>query len=252
MPEKENGIELFENRKIRSVWDEEREEWYFSVVDVVEALTDSANPTDYLKKMRKRDAELAAYLGTNCPQVGMLTATGKKRKTLKELSNHGHRIENRQKPNHVQRPLQRHEARARRPQMAPSPRLPLPPPRENAARSSRHCPAEVQNRRLRQRLLLAPTRRLQKSDRSGDRQRKMACEVRGQRSARQSAMGTSDALGLACRRPVAMSNRGRQFRANSGRILRHRAVGCSLTELSKYVSIFNWERILRGQTQFKQ
>lgn len=82
MPEKENGIELFENRKIRSVWDEEREEWYFSVVDVVGALTDSANPTDYLKKMRKRDAELAAYLGTNCPQVAMLTATGKKRKTL--------------------------------------------------------------------------------------------------------------------------------------------------------------------------
>ncbi|EFB91318.1 hypothetical protein HMPREF7215_2754 [Pyramidobacter piscolens W5455] len=82
MPEKENGIELFENRKIRSVWDEEREEWYFSVVDVVGALTDSANPTDYLKKMRKRDAELAAYLGTNCPQVEMLTATGKKRKTL--------------------------------------------------------------------------------------------------------------------------------------------------------------------------
>lgn len=81
MPEKENGIELFENRKIRSVWDEEREEWYFSVVDVVGALTDSANPTDYLKKMRKRDAELAAYLGTNCPQVEMLTATGKKRKT---------------------------------------------------------------------------------------------------------------------------------------------------------------------------
>lgn len=82
MPEKENGIELFENRKIRSVWDEEREEWYFSVVDVVGALTDSANPTDYLKKMRKRDVELAAYLGTNCPQVEMLTATGKKRKTL--------------------------------------------------------------------------------------------------------------------------------------------------------------------------
>ena len=82
MPEKENGIELFENRKIRSVWDEEREEWYFSVVDVVGALTDSANPTDYLKKMIKIDAELAAYMGTNCPQVEMLTATGKKRKTL--------------------------------------------------------------------------------------------------------------------------------------------------------------------------
>ncbi len=79
MPDK---TALFENKKIRSVWVEAEEEWYFSVVDVVGALTDSADPTDYLKKMRKRDGELAAYLGTNCPQVEMLTATGKKRKTL--------------------------------------------------------------------------------------------------------------------------------------------------------------------------
>lgn len=79
MPDK---IALFENKKIRSVWVEEEEEWYFSVVDVVGALTDSANPTDYLKKMRKRDMELAAYLGTNCPQIEMMTETGKIRKTL--------------------------------------------------------------------------------------------------------------------------------------------------------------------------
>ena len=79
MPDK---TALFENKKIRSVWVEAEEEWYFSVVDVVGALTDSADPTDYLKKMRKRDGELAAYLGINCPQVEMLTATGKKRKTL--------------------------------------------------------------------------------------------------------------------------------------------------------------------------
>ena len=48
-----NSIQLFEDRKIRTAWDEEKEEWYFSVVDVVAALSDSANPTDYLKKMRK-------------------------------------------------------------------------------------------------------------------------------------------------------------------------------------------------------
>lgn len=75
-------LQLFEDKKIRSYWDSEQEEWYFSVVDVVEVLTDSANPTDYLKKMRKRDPELATYIGTNCPQVAMLTETGKKRKTL--------------------------------------------------------------------------------------------------------------------------------------------------------------------------
>lgn len=77
-----NNIKLFQDKKIRSVWNEEEEQWYFSVVDVVEALTDSANPTDYLKKLRKRDKELGSYLGTICPQVTMLTSTGKKRLTL--------------------------------------------------------------------------------------------------------------------------------------------------------------------------
>jgi hypothetical protein len=76
------SIQLFEDRKIRTAWDEEREEWYFSVVDVIAVLTDSPNPTDYLKKMRKRDELLAAYLGTNCPQVEMTGTTGKKRKVL--------------------------------------------------------------------------------------------------------------------------------------------------------------------------
>lgn len=77
-----NSIQLFENQKIRTAWDEEQEEWYFSVVDVIAVLTDSSNPTDYLKKMRKRDEQLAIYLGTNCPQVAMMGASGKKRKVL--------------------------------------------------------------------------------------------------------------------------------------------------------------------------
>ena len=77
-----DAIQLFEDKKIRTAWDAEKEEWYFSIVDVVQLLTDSTNPIDYLKKMRKRDEELGSYLGTNCPQVVMLTASGKKRKTL--------------------------------------------------------------------------------------------------------------------------------------------------------------------------
>ena len=77
-----NEIKLFQDRRIRSAWNEEEEQWYFSVVDVVEALTDSANPTDYLKKMRRREPELGTYLGTNCPQVAMKTDTGKFRQTL--------------------------------------------------------------------------------------------------------------------------------------------------------------------------
>lgn len=77
-----SNIKLFQDKKIRSAWNDEEEQWYFSVVDVVEALTDSVNPTDYLKKIRKRDKSLATYLGTNCPQVEMLTESGKKRKIL--------------------------------------------------------------------------------------------------------------------------------------------------------------------------
>jgi len=75
-------LQLFESVHIRSHWDAELEEWFFSVVDVVAALTDSANPTDYLKKLRKRDEQLGEYVGTNCPQVAMQSATGKLRKTL--------------------------------------------------------------------------------------------------------------------------------------------------------------------------
>lgn len=75
-------VQIFQDNKVRTHWDAEKEEWYFSVVDVVGVLTDSANPTDYLKKMRKRDSELATFMGTNCPQVDMMTETGKRRKTL--------------------------------------------------------------------------------------------------------------------------------------------------------------------------
>ena len=75
-------VQIFQDKKVRTHWDAEKEEWYFSVVDVVGVLTDSINPTDYLKKMRKRDPELAAFMGTNCPQVEMMTETGKRRKTL--------------------------------------------------------------------------------------------------------------------------------------------------------------------------
>lgn len=79
--DKETAIKLFEQKQIRSFWNEQEEQWYFSIVDIVEALTDSLNATDYLKKLRKRDTELGTYIGTNCPQVEMNT-NGKKRKTL--------------------------------------------------------------------------------------------------------------------------------------------------------------------------
>lgn len=77
-----NSIKSFQEKKICSVWNEKEQQWYFSVVDIVGVLTDCVNPTDYLKKIRKRGEALATYLGTNCPQVVMMTETGKKRKTL--------------------------------------------------------------------------------------------------------------------------------------------------------------------------
>ena len=75
-------IALFEGRKIRRQWDEKQEKWHFSLVDVIEILTDSKNPTDYLKKMRKRDKIFGSYIGTNCPQVEMVSETGKNRKVV--------------------------------------------------------------------------------------------------------------------------------------------------------------------------
>lgn len=57
-----SNIKLFHDQQIRSHWDAEQEEWFFSVVDVVAALTDSANPTDYLKKLRKRDGQFCVLM----------------------------------------------------------------------------------------------------------------------------------------------------------------------------------------------
>lgn len=74
-------LQLFENRKIRAAWNEEKEEWYFSVVDVVEALTDSADPKQYIKKMRSRDPELNTSWGTICTPTGMVASDGKRYKT---------------------------------------------------------------------------------------------------------------------------------------------------------------------------
>ncbi len=75
-------LKLFETASIRSYYDTKTDKWYFSIVDVVEMLTNSINLTDYLKKLRKRDTELGSFLGTNCPQIAMVNKSGIKRKTL--------------------------------------------------------------------------------------------------------------------------------------------------------------------------
>ena len=75
-------IKFFEGQQIRTVWDADAGMYYFSVVDVVQVLTESANATDYFKKLRKREPDLAEFVGTSCPHVEMVSETGKKRKTL--------------------------------------------------------------------------------------------------------------------------------------------------------------------------
>ena len=75
------AVQLFEGKKVRIVWDVEQEKYYFSVTDIVQVLTDSVNPRDYIKKMLRRDPELKSKWGTICPPVEMLAPDGKRRKT---------------------------------------------------------------------------------------------------------------------------------------------------------------------------
>lgn len=75
-------VKQFEDHQIRSAWNAEEERWYFSIVDVVGALTDSSDPRQYVKRMRSRDAELNANWGTICTPVRMTAADGKNREVL--------------------------------------------------------------------------------------------------------------------------------------------------------------------------
>jgi len=76
---KKQSIQIFEDRKVRTVWDSDSEQWYFCVVDVIEVLTDSKNPTDYIKKMKKRDPALAEGWGQIVTPLSVPTAGGKQR-----------------------------------------------------------------------------------------------------------------------------------------------------------------------------
>lgn len=81
MKKENNSVQSFENKTIRTAWNEEQEEWYFSVTDIVAALTDSADPKQYIKKMRSRDPELNSRWGTICTLTAMTASDGKRYRT---------------------------------------------------------------------------------------------------------------------------------------------------------------------------
>ncbi len=78
---KKESIKIFEDRNIRSLWDDETEEWYFSIVDVVAVLTESPNPRKYWSVLKTRLKKEGSELATNCSQLKMTAADGKKYKT---------------------------------------------------------------------------------------------------------------------------------------------------------------------------
>lgn len=74
---KETAIKIFEAKQVRSIWSEEDEKWYFSVVDVIAILTDSPDPKDYWYRMKKREKLSGVELSTICRQLKMVSSDGK-------------------------------------------------------------------------------------------------------------------------------------------------------------------------------
>jgi hypothetical protein len=79
--EKKNEIKLFEEKKVRSLWDEQDEKWYISIIDVVAVLTDSVDPNAYWRKLKQRLKEEGNETVTNCHGLKMLAPDGKMRLT---------------------------------------------------------------------------------------------------------------------------------------------------------------------------
>ena len=76
-----SNIKLFESKQIRSIWNEEEQKWYFSVIDVVAALTDSSNPRDYWYRIKQREKISGIELSTTCRQFKLAAPDGKLRET---------------------------------------------------------------------------------------------------------------------------------------------------------------------------
>lgn len=75
------AIKIFQEKKVRTIWDSEQEKWYFSIVDVISVLTDSADGRKYWNKLKQRLKEEGNETVTNCHQLKMRAADGKMRMT---------------------------------------------------------------------------------------------------------------------------------------------------------------------------
>ena len=78
---KENSVQLFDNKKVRTVWDSEQEKWFISIIDVVEILTESPNARKYWSVLKTRLKKEGSQLATNCSQLKMQSSDGKFYKT---------------------------------------------------------------------------------------------------------------------------------------------------------------------------
>ena len=77
----QDAIKIFEDKKVRTLWDEEQEKWYFSIVEVIEILTESPNARKYCSVLKTRLKAEGSQLATNCSQLKMQSANGKFYKT---------------------------------------------------------------------------------------------------------------------------------------------------------------------------
>lgn len=78
---KQEALKLFEDKKVRTVWDDEQEKWYFAIVDVIAILTESLDPKAYWRKLKQRLKEEGNESVTNCHTLKLRAADGKMRLT---------------------------------------------------------------------------------------------------------------------------------------------------------------------------
>lgn len=90
MSDEPNKLIVFQSKKIRRIW--QNDEWWFSILDIIEILTETKDPSQYFKRIRQRDEGLKTYVGTNCTYVALEGKTGKKRRTIIGNTEHIFRI----------------------------------------------------------------------------------------------------------------------------------------------------------------